>query len=59
MQDTILGLDIGTNATKAVLFDLSGIELIKAEQNYPLATPQPGWAEQDPDKVWQALSARW
>lgn len=54
-QNTLLGLDIGTNATKAVLFDLSGAELVKAEQNYPLSTPQPGWAEQDPELVWQAV----
>jgi len=55
MTDTILGLDIGTTATKAVLFDLAGRELVKAEQNYPLSTPQPGWAEQDPEQVWQAV----
>jgi xylulokinase len=52
---TILGLDIGTTATKAVLFDLSGHELATAEQPYPLLTPQPGWAEEDPEAVWQAL----
>lgn len=55
MQDTLLGLDIGTNATKAILFDLSGAEIATAEQGYPLSTPQPGWAEQDPEQVWQAL----
>jgi len=55
MQKTLLGLDIGTNATKGVLFDLSGAELAQAEQAYPLSTPQPGWAEQDPEQVWQAV----
>lgn len=55
MQNALLGLDIGTQATKGVLFDLSGAELVSAEQNYPLATPQPGWAEQDPEQVWRAL----
>lgn len=55
MPQTILGLDIGTTATKAVLFDLSGAELATAEQPYPLLTPQPGWAEEDPEQVWQAL----
>ncbi len=56
MQNTLLGLDIGTTATKAVLFDLSGTELVAVEQNYPLSTPQAGWAEQDPDEVWQAVA---
>ena len=55
MPDTILGLDIGTTSTKAILFDLTGRELATARQDYPLATPHPGWAEQDPEQVWQAL----
>jgi xylulokinase len=55
VDDAILGLDIGTTSTKAVLFDLSGAELATAERAYPLHTPQPGWAEQDPEEVWQAL----
>ncbi len=55
MQETILGLDIGTTSTKAILFDLEGRELAMAQQGYPLSTPQPGWAEQDPEQVWQAL----
>ncbi len=54
MQDAILGLDIGTNSTKAILFDLSGRELAVAQQGYRLHTPQSGWAEEDPDEVWQA-----
>jgi xylulokinase len=54
-MQAILGLDVGTTATKAVLFDLSGRELAKAEQPYRLYTPQPGWVEQDPEEVWQAL----
>ena len=55
MQTTLLGLDIGTTATKAVLFDLSGGELVTVEEHYPLSTPQAGWAEQDPEALWQAV----
>ena len=51
----ILGLDIGTTSTKAVLFDLSGAEVAMAERAYRLHTPQPGWVEQDPEDVWQAV----
>jgi xylulokinase len=54
MQDAILGLDIGTNSTKAILFSPDGREIALAQQGYPLHTPQPGWAEEDPDEVWQA-----
>jgi xylulokinase len=55
MSDAILGLDIGTTSTKAVLFDLSGIELTSAECGYRLHTPHPGWAELDPEELWQAV----
>jgi xylulokinase len=55
MSDAILGLDIGTTSTKALLFDLSGAELAAAERAYPLLTPQPGWVEQDPEELWRAL----
>ncbi len=55
MVDALLGLEIGTTATKAVLFDLSGTRLAAAERAYGLNTPQAGWVEQDPEAVWQAL----
>ncbi len=55
MDDAILGLDIGTTSTKGVLFGPSGEELAVAEQAYRLHTPQPGWVEQDPEDVWQAV----
>ncbi len=54
-QPALLGLDIGTTSTKAVLFDLSGAELASAEQSYPYFTPQAGWAEQNPADVWAAV----
>ena len=55
MKDAILGIDIGTSATKAILFDLAGNQVTSASQSYPLLTPQPGWVEQDPQAVWLAL----
>ncbi len=55
MQDAILGIDVGTSATKAILLDLAGREVAAASQSYPFLTPQPGWVEQDPEAVWQAL----
>ncbi|NOX61548.1 MAG: hypothetical protein GXP42_06330 [Chloroflexi bacterium] len=55
LLDAILGLDIGTTSTKAILFDLAGRELGAAQETYPLQTPHPGWVEQDPEEVWRAL----
>ncbi len=57
LQEAILGLDIGTTSTKAVLFDLSGAELAAAERSYPLQTPRAGWVEQEPEDLWAALLA--
>jgi xylulokinase len=46
---TLVGLDVGTTAVKAVAVDPDGAVLGRAEESYPLSTPRPGWAEQDPD----------
>lgn len=53
----LLGVDVGTTSAKAVLFTASGQEVAAVEQGYPLRTPQPGWVEQDPEIVWQAVAA--
>jgi xylulokinase len=50
----LVGLDVGTTAVKAVAISTSGEVLARAERPYPLATPQPGWAEQDPADWWAA-----
>jgi len=42
------GLDVGTSGTKAVAIDASGKVVAKALAEYPLHSPKPGWAEQDP-----------
>ncbi len=55
MQTAVLGIDVGTSALKAVVYDRSGVELFVTAQTYRLATPQPGWAELDMDEVWRAL----
>lgn len=43
----VLGLDIGTTSTKAVVFDLQGNVVSEYGVEYPLLTPKPSWAEQD------------
>lgn len=43
-----LGIDIGTSGTKTVCFDGQGNVKCAATRNYPLYTPQPGFAEQNP-----------
>ncbi|HEY4412774.1 MAG TPA: xylulokinase [Gaiellaceae bacterium] len=54
MTDVLLGIDVGTTGVKGVAIDENGAVLATAEEHYPLSTPQPGWAEQDPEDWWQA-----
>ncbi len=44
----LVGLDVGTSGVKALAISPTGELLARAERDYPLSTPQPGWAEQDP-----------
>ncbi len=44
----LIGVDLGTSATKTVLFDEEGQIMASAAKEYPLSQPENGWAEQDP-----------
>ena len=47
-RDLFLGLDIGTTAIKAALFDHEGRSTAYARHPYATARPAPGFVEQDP-----------
>ena len=50
----ILGLDIGTSAVKALLMNENGEIKAENSEEYPLYTPNPGWAEQNPEDWWKS-----
>ena len=52
---SLMGLDIGTTGTKAIVFDLDGNILSSGYEEYHLSSPQPGWLELDPEEVWQRV----
>jgi len=54
-RGNVLAVDIGTSATKAVLFDGQGRVLSLARRPYPMLTPRPDWAEQDAAVVYPAV----
>ncbi|MGQ9684345.1 MAG: xylulokinase [Anaerolineae bacterium] len=56
-MDLLLGIDVGTTRVKTLAFDLQGHVVGQAAENCGLSRPQPGWVEQDPEELWQALVA--
>ncbi|MEJ5867250.1 gluconokinase [Pseudokineococcus sp. 5B2Z-1] len=50
-QDVVLGVDLGTTATKVAAFTRGGDAVAEAEVEYALDEPEPGWAEQDPAAI--------
>ena len=56
LQDLILAIDNGTQSLKAMAFDLDGRMAAKSQVTFqPYVSPQPGWAEQSPERFWNAL----
>jgi xylulokinase len=52
--ELLLGIDLGTSSTKAVIIDRQGRLVSSASQEYGIHHPQPGYAEQDPSAWIQA-----
>lgn len=50
-MDYVIGVDIGTQSTKALLVSADGKIVGAQSQSYQVDTPRPMWAEQSPD-VW-------
>lgn len=54
---SLLAIDIGSSACKAVLFAVSGEILAQHASAYTPEFPRASWAEMDPDRFWQAICA--
>ena len=53
----LLGIDIGTSATKTLICDEKGKVLATASADHPISSPKPGWSEQNPLDWWKATCA--
>ncbi|MCO7174784.1 gluconokinase [Sporolactobacillus kofuensis] len=51
----MMGVDIGTTSTKAVLYQTNGTIAAYANHGYPLYTPDAFTAEQDPEEIFSAV----
>ncbi len=56
--EVVLGLDAGTTSAKAVAMDRTGAVWAEAGSDpIPTCSPEPGASEQDPEEIWQAVTA--
>jgi xylulokinase len=55
MPTFLLGIDVSTTASKALLLDETGRVKGSATTDHPLSTPRAGWSEQDPADWWQSV----
>ena len=52
---SLLGIDIGTTATKIILIDLQGHILAEISRPATLHSPQANWAEEEPTEWWDNI----
>jgi len=53
----LLGIDVGTGGTRAVVVDTNGsVVASSTAEHAPFASPQTGWAEQEPADWWRATT---
>lgn len=57
MAKYILGIDVGTSGTKAMLVTTDGEVIAQKKDNYSFATPHSGWAEASAQDWLNAVSS--
>ena len=50
----LLGLDLGTGSVKALILEPDGTVAGEGSRTYAVRSPNPGWAESDPEEWWDA-----
>lgn len=53
----VMGIDLGTSSVKVLILDDQGRTLSASRGDYAVRSPQPGWAESDPNEWWRATVA--
>lgn len=56
MVKYVFAYDVGTSSVKTTLIDSNGGLVDYEVESYPIHYPRPGWAEQDPDDYWHAIT---
>lgn len=55
MLDCFIGIDVGTSSTKSLLMQADGSIVGSAQEKYDVQRPLSGYAEQDPELLWNAV----
>ena len=55
-QSYLIGVDLGTSATRAALYDLDGCLIAEASVEVPIYTPRPGVVEQENDDFYRSAA---
>jgi len=53
MSHHLIGIDLGTSGVRTAIFDEEGRAVAEASRQYPISSPSPGRAEQDPETWWR------
>jgi len=53
----LMGIDVGTTGAKTLLINENGEVIASVSAEYPMYTPYPNWAEQNPEDWWEATKA--
>jgi glycerol kinase len=56
MSSLILAIDQGTTSSRALIFNLDGQVVAKAQREFRQFYPADGWVEHDPEEIWQVTS---
>ena len=51
----LLAIDQGTSSTKCLVVDRGGAIVGRGQAPVSIATPQPGWVEQDAEEIWSSV----
>lgn len=51
-----IGVDLGTTGVRAIAYDVHGKKYCSSEAFYPLLTPHPDWAEENPLQIWESVA---
>ena len=54
-QEVWIGVDVGTTGVRAIAYTEDGTNVCSSEAFYPLLTPHPDWAEENPLQIYEAV----